>query len=135
MSGDFTPICAPRTKGLKDYTRPLSRLGKPPDILLGADVVQWPTAIVPLVETVATLLKQAAEGAFFACGLTARSQWLRREFFQACGDCGLAISSWDGTAAAISADSALQVCLERDMMEVVLIRPSVSRRSSGLPQI
>mmetsp|Transcript_9701 Transcript_9701/g.41612 ORF Transcript_9701/g.41612 Transcript_9701/m.41612 type:complete len:161 (-) Transcript_9701:87-569(-) len=60
----------------------IHHLGGPPDILLGADVVQWPESVVPLVEVVEIFLKLAGSEAFFACGLVARSSWLRQRFLE-----------------------------------------------------
>ncbi|KAJ8904143.1 hypothetical protein NDN08_000670 [Rhodosorus marinus] len=99
----------------------IHHLGGPPDVLLGADVVQWPESVVPLIEVVENFLKLAGSEAFFACGLVARSSWLRQRFLEVCSNHRLHIQFWN-TDEAITNDPILSNSLEKKSMEVLILR-------------
>lgn len=105
----------------RDIESCIHQLGGPPDILLGADVVQWPESVVPLVEVVEIFLKLAGSEAFFACGLVARSSWLRQRFLEVCSNHGLHIQFWN-TDEAINNDRVLSNSLDKKSMEVLILR-------------
>lgn len=60
------------------------------DVVLGADVVCWPRAVEPLLQTVRALLRGAADGVFF-CGFVSRSQATERLFFATSEKFGFAL--------------------------------------------
>mmetsp|Transcript_10974 Transcript_10974/g.33664 ORF Transcript_10974/g.33664 Transcript_10974/m.33664 type:complete len:250 (+) Transcript_10974:63-812(+) len=100
----------------------IEKLGGMPDIILGADVVQWPEALEPLMDTVSELLSRGNSSAYFACGLVARSKWLRNELFRLSSLHNLQVSVWPHVEEAIRADEALRSSNDRASMEILLFR-------------
>lgn len=66
--------------------------GGPPHLLLGADVIQWPRFVAPLVATVAALLAAAPPPAAFVCAFVHRSSGCRAAYMAAAAAAGLTVS-------------------------------------------
>ncbi|GAB0489998.1 hypothetical protein MMPV_001225 [Pyropia vietnamensis] len=75
-----------------EATAAVAAAGGPPHLLLGADVIQWPRFISPLVTTVATLLANAPPPAAFVCAFVHRSSGCRAAYMTAAAEAGLVVS-------------------------------------------
>lgn len=97
----------------------LKCLGGAPNLIIGADIVQWPDSIVPLIETVSELLSLGGKDSLFVCGLVARSQWIRKRLDEVSATYHLFVQPWRRVKEVLDKDPMLSTSFERGSMEIL----------------